>query len=245
MLGNVPDLLTRPGASAAGAPQPMQPIPSSTPLCVCVCINCHMATWVFLYPGPFFSSATHTDSFTAASHSQETLLTGPFTLSLFPILLFPESAPFTQHSTLFTVTLGQCCGSAVERINHTATRCKHVSVEPRGWAEWIQGYSWGLWGPRKKTRRISDLVVWHCYDGTIKVTQAERVWNVLSLEKMGVCCHSNVMSWRRRAESRGRRSGVMVIRSRIPSCLQLLLLLRGERRRRRRSGEGTKVPYIK
>lgn len=66
MVGNVPDLLTPLGASAAGAPQPMQPIPM-TPLCVCmnvhlwlsVYINCHMATWVFLYPSLFFSSATH------------------------------------------------------------------------------------------------------------------------------------------------------------------------------------------
>lgn len=69
MVGNVPDLHTPPGASTAGAPQPMQLIPL-TPLCVyCVCmnvhlclsvyINCHMATWVFLYPSPFFSSATH------------------------------------------------------------------------------------------------------------------------------------------------------------------------------------------
>lgn len=39
MVGNVPDLLTPPGASAAGAPQPMQPIPL-TPLCVHCVYEC-------------------------------------------------------------------------------------------------------------------------------------------------------------------------------------------------------------
>lgn len=69
MVGNIPDLLTPPGASAAGAPQPMQPIPL-TPLCVhhvgmnvhfCIsmCMNCHMATWAIPFYCPFFCSATH------------------------------------------------------------------------------------------------------------------------------------------------------------------------------------------
>lgn len=54
LVGNVPDLLTPPGASAAGAPQPMQPIPS-TPLCVycvrvCVCECAFVPVCVYTLP---------------------------------------------------------------------------------------------------------------------------------------------------------------------------------------------------
>lgn len=107
MVGNVPDLLTSLGASAAGLPQPLQPIPL-TPLCVCVCVRericfyvylcIYIATWSPEFPESlacFQLCHTHkplrvsADS-AAASHSQKKKAFGSSSVPIFLIYYWEQ-----------------------------------------------------------------------------------------------------------------------------------------------------------
>lgn len=108
MVGNVPDLLTPPGASAAGAPQPMQTIPF-TPLCVYECAFVPVCVYTFphghlsfLYSSPFLSSATHILS-NVAFYQLRKLLTSKCCIN--PILLFPIIALQSNQSVLASTAL--------------------------------------------------------------------------------------------------------------------------------------------